>query len=217
VGLFFGGAGMLAGIQRRPCRLSDDHRKRNSTTKPNGIAATNAVWIGFRGLKMKTTERNRNQGLTFIEALVLLAVLAVLIAFTSPVLRDHSARVAVKEATVQVALALHNAKNLARTHHTAVTVLFTTNRTHNAISFEFPDDSQGASDKLRLPAGVTLPDTVSVSSNARSLTFSPRGIANTAAVIELAASIGTDFFGKVKLNSVQSRIKTSYGLQGTEI
>jgi Tfp pilus assembly protein FimT len=158
--------------------------------------------------------RKLGKGLTLIEILVLLAALAVLTAFTSPLLRDHYARADVQEATLQVALALHNAKNSARRHSVPVTVRLTTNPSDNTISFEFPDDRAGGTASA-LPV-VSLPDSVSVRSDAGTLTFGPEGRVNTTTTIELASAAGTDFFGSVMLKSRQGRVKTTYGLHGDQ-
>jgi Tfp pilus assembly protein FimT len=184
----------------------------------NGIAAANTAGMGFKELKMSTKirtsgkMRKSGKGLTIIEILVLLSALAVVVAFTSPLLRDRYARADVQEATLQVALALHNAKNSARRHHVAVTVRLTTNPSDNAISFEFPDARDGVSRTVPALADVTLPRNVSVNSDSSALTFGPLGTVNGTTTIELAVATGTDFFARVMLNSLQGRVKTSYGL-----
>ena len=156
--------------------------------------------------------RRPGKGFTLIEVLVLLAALAVVVAFTSPLLRDRYARADVQEATLQMALALHNARNSARSHNIPVSVRLSTNPSDNTISFEFPGASVGAGSTTPTLAMVSLPGSVSVRSGVRALTFGPEGRVNTTATIELAAVSGTDFFGSVELKSPLGRVKTSYGL-----
>lgn len=160
---------------------------------------------------MKVNSTNPSKGLSLIEALVLLAVVAVLLAFANPMFRDNSARAAVKEATVQVALALHNAKNSARSTNSDVTVVITTNPSGNTVSFKFPNDRSTGT----LPV-VTLPGGISVSSDSPAFTFNAQGAVNTTGSITLASAANTNFYATIKLNTLSSRVKTSYGLQGVQ-
>jgi len=152
-------------------------------------------------------------GLSLIEVLVLLAVLAVLLAFAKPMFRDSSARSAIKEATVQMALAMHNARNSARSFNTPVTVVISTNPSHNMLLFEYPKDGSGAVPSLppvKLPAGI------SVSSDTPAVTFDPHGKVSAGGSIKLTSSSDTDFYATVMLKSPSGRVKTSYGLRGQD-
>ncbi len=151
-----------------------------------------------------------SKGLSLIEVLVLLAVLAVLLAFADPMLRDNSARSSVKEATVQVALALHNARNSARAGNTPVTVVISTNPSHNTLLFEYPKDGSSGTVPSLLP--VTLPADISVSSDTTAVTFDPQGTVSTGGFIRLTSSSDTNFYATVMLKSPSGRVKTSYGL-----
>jgi len=151
-----------------------------------------------------------SKGLSLIEVLVLLALLAVLLAFADPMLRDNSARSSVKEATVQVALALHNARNSARSSNSPVTVLISTNPSHNTLLFEYPKG--GSSGTVPSLPPVTLPAGISVSSDTAAVTFDPPGTVSTGGSIRLTSSSDTDFYATVMLKSPSGRVKTSYGL-----
>jgi len=168
--------------------------------------------VGFKGLKVKVQNRKPGKGLTLIEVLVLVAVLAVLLAFANPMLRDNSARLAIKEATVQVALALHKARNSARSGNTDVTVMISANPAHNTLAFEYP--KPGSSGTMPSLPSVTLPAGISVSSDTPALTFDPQGKVSAGGSIRLTSSADTDFYATVLLKSTSGRVKTSYGLQG---
>jgi Tfp pilus assembly protein FimT len=168
------------------------------------------VLDGFKELKMNVILPKSSKGLSLIEVLVLLAVLAVLLAFADPMLRDNSARLTIKEATVQVALALHNARNSARSGNTPVTVVISTNPSHNTLLFAYPKDGSGGTVPSLPP--VTLPAGILVSSDTAAVTFDPHGTVSAGGSIRLSSSPDTDFYATVMLKSPSGRVKTSYGL-----
>jgi Tfp pilus assembly protein FimT len=172
------------------------------------------VLDGFKELKMNVILSKSSKGLSLIEVLVLFAALAVLLPFANPMFRDNSARSAIKEATVQVALALHNARNSARSSNSPVTVLISTNPSHNTLLFEYPKENSGGIVPSLPP--VTLPTGISVSSDTAAVTFDPHGTVSTGGSIRLTSSSHTDFYATVLLKSPSGRVKTSYGLQGQD-
>jgi type IV fimbrial biogenesis protein FimT len=158
---------------------------------------------------MKEFNQPKAKGVTLIELLVALSVLAILVAFASPSLQDTAAKASMREATEQVALALRTAKNSARINNASVTVTLTTDEANNTISFAFPNDSNTADSGQTLPQ-VILPPDITVSSDTPAFVFSPLGMVNTTGSISLASTENEEFSSTVAINSLMGHVTAHY-------
>jgi prepilin-type N-terminal cleavage/methylation domain-containing protein len=114
------------------------------------------------------------KGLTLIEILVVLAVMAVLLAFATPSMQGVSARANIKAATENTTYAFRMAQNTARAAGKPVTLTLTTSQSGNAISFNIPGHNSQVVDGLSMP-DIHLPLDLSVTASPASYTFDPMG------------------------------------------
>ena len=161
---------------------------------------------------MNTHVRKSHLGVTLIELLVALSVLAILLAFASPALRNTGARADIKQATDQVAQAFRTAKNTARINNSNVTLTLTTNGSANTISLVIVNCSVAdeAANRCQQPLPVQLPNQVSVTAATSVFTYNPLGMIDATGTIALASTVNSDFASSVAVNTLMGHVTASY-------
>lgn len=125
-----------------------------------------------------TTPNFSYRGVTLIELVVSLAVMAVALAFTAPAMKGVAARADVKVAAENVSQAFRVAKNTARATGRPVTVTISKDTSGNSITFT--DDGGNAfvrtdASGISLPA-ISLPDKISVTAAKVAFKFDSMGM-----------------------------------------
>ncbi len=160
-----------------------------------------------------------NRGVTLIELVIAMAILAIMLALAAPSLQKIAARAEIKDATDIVAQAFRTAKHSARVNNSSVTLTLTTNGSANGISFIFrnapdPVDEPWISDSgTRLP-DVQLPEKISVSGATAAFTYSPMGLINATGTITLVSTRDAQFASTVVVNNTMGYITASYASLG---
>ncbi len=159
---------------------------------------------------MKAYIRNKNRGVTLIEMLVALGVLAIVLSTAGPAMQNIAARSDIKQATDQVVQAFRTAKQAARVTNSSVTVSLTTGESDNSISFTI---AAGAG--MSLPA-LVLPAQISVSSDTTEFTFNSMGMIDGKDTISLASTLNSEHASTVVINNTMGHITASFAALGEE-
>ncbi len=168
---------------------------------------------------MKQHSSKRNRGITLIELMISLGVMAILLALATPAMQDVGARSDIKEATDGVVRAFRVAKNAARLSSTNVAVTFTTNQSPNTITFAFVayldvnNTNISANGLQKLPA-IDLPAKISVSSDTTVFVFDSMGMIDATGTITLASTINSAHASTVVINNTMGYVTASYAALG---
>ena len=140
-----------------------------------------------------------NRGVTLIEMMVALAVLAILLSFAGPVLRNTAARSDIKEATDLVVQAFRVTKSAARVTNSSVRMALVTDGVNPVINFTFLNtDDLVSADGMRLPP-IRLPQKISVGGDTLEFTFDSMGMIDATDTITLASTINSDHASSVEV------------------
>ena len=132
----------------------------------------------------------RSKGVSVVELLIVLSVIAVMLALAAPSLQSVAARADIKAAAEDVSQAVRMAKNTARVTSQPVTVTFSTGTSGNSISFAFADGGDTSSSGLKLPS-MDITEKISVATELPAITFDPMGliVGFTAGTIVLTSTV----------------------------
>lgn len=119
----------------------------------------------------------RGQGLTAVEVLVVLAIIAILLSFTASFVGRLSGQAELTAAEENVLDSLRMARNLSRSAESGLKLSLSRDAGDSGyrISFASPDGKQIGPNRLNAPE-VQLPDGVVVLSGSRTFTFDHRGL-----------------------------------------
>lgn len=151
-------------------------------------------------------------GITLVEVILALGVLAILLACAAKPLERMSARIDVDVAREHVVHTLETAQRTAISANRPVRVSLSEDSTHKRLVAGF-SQSRGALDFYHLP-NYDLPDqvTVSISEGMASIEYLPIGRVSTTGVITLSSRLHPEYVVNIRIVNLAGHLEVDDGL-----
>jgi prepilin-type N-terminal cleavage/methylation domain-containing protein len=166
---------------------------------------------------MKQCNRNSNRGITLIEMMIGVSVVAIMLTLAGTYMRNTGARAQVEASTAEVVLALRSARHAARFSKASIRIeiKLADDYSNYVITFAVADQQDG-DNKLNLAniglglADIELPDSILISSDNMVFTFDSDGRVDTTGIITLMSTIDSDYESTVVVNDTAELVTISY-------
>ena len=142
---------------------------------------------------MKTKAKKHNsalqRGITLVEILIVVAVLAVLASFAAPTFGKASAQAELKAALENVQYSVDTARNIARMNGTSVSLDLEYEEGAEVFQLVFSSPNPRKSNLLRDLQAYRLPENIRLESEFDSYVFDDRGMVANEGTITLVSSV----------------------------
>lgn len=143
----------------------------------------------------------RQAGITVLEVLIAVGLLAVLISFASPSLSGAAARAEFKASVEHMELNLRIARNAARQNNTTVTMHLNNadQQIHHSVTYSMEGQAEDSAEASALLAWE-FPESVRIRSSAPKVRFDFRGVAEESVQLELVSLHDDDLTHRFLIN-----------------
>jgi prepilin-type N-terminal cleavage/methylation domain-containing protein len=143
---------------------------------------------------------HRSQGITLIEILVVLGLLAILISFAMPSASKTASRAELKAAVENVQYSFQQARNLARATESKISVSIPIAREGSVQTIHFSSLSRGKHKNIPGMQDYSLPDDLVMISDQDSFMFDQRGLVESPGQVLLVSRLEETVNSTININ-----------------